>query len=83
MSKRKIWGRCRLCLSDDWLVDSDIIPKFHYKPLREGEGRFYVLSTDPSKRVEKRRKGAEPSIDTTSPFFAPALWSKHLEECHY
>lgn len=56
MPKKKIWGRCRLCHLDDWLVDSDIIPKFHYKPLKETEGRFYVLSTDASKKVIPEQK---------------------------
>ena len=56
MSKKKIWGRCRLCHLDDWLVNSDIIPKFHYKPLKEVEGRFYLLSTDASKKVIPQQK---------------------------
>lgn len=56
MSKKKIWGRCCLCQLDNWLVDSDIIPKFHYKPLKEAEGRFYVLSTDASKKVIPEQK---------------------------
>ncbi len=56
MAKKRIWGRCRLCHLDDWLVDSDIIPKFHYNPLKEAEGRFYILSTDASKKVIPKQK---------------------------
>ena len=56
MAKKKIWGKCRLCQLDDWLVDSDIIPKFQYKPLKAVEGRFYVLSTDASKRIIPQQK---------------------------
>lgn len=51
MPKLKHHGSCRLCLQNDFLVDSDIIPKFMYKPLKKSDGRFYNVSTDPYKRV--------------------------------
>jgi hypothetical protein len=39
------------------LVDSHIIPNFQYKPLKQAEGHFLVLSTNPEKKVVKRQKG--------------------------
>jgi len=55
-------GRCCLCHSRDWLVDSHIIPDFHYKPLKQSEGQFYILSTDPAKRKIKRQKGITEAL---------------------
>ena len=62
MSKKRIHGRCRLCNSEDWLVDSHIIPDFHFKPLKKAEGHFYVQSTDPSRAVAKRQKGITENL---------------------
>lgn len=50
-------GHCRLCLGDHPLVDSHIIPDFQYRPLKLGDGRFHVLSPDPSKKDLTRQKG--------------------------
>ncbi len=81
MSKKKIWGRCRLCLSDNWLVDSDIIPKFHYKTVKEVEGRFYVLSTDPSKKVIPKQKTiTEHLLCRRCDNERLSRYEKHLEE---
>jgi hypothetical protein len=57
MSKPQIQGRCRLCNTQGWLVDSHIIPNFQYKPLKQAEGHFLVLSTNPEKKAIKRQKG--------------------------
>jgi hypothetical protein len=38
-------------------VESHIIPNFQYKPPKEGDGYFLVLSTDPAKKEFKRQKG--------------------------
>src|SRR5437762_324195 len=63
MAKKRVLGRCRLCQNEDWLVDSHIIPNFHYKPLKKNEGAFYVMSTDPAQKVIKRQKGVtEPLL---------------------
>jgi hypothetical protein len=57
MSKRRVWGPCRLCRSEDWLVDSHIIPNYHYKPLKESDGYYYVMSSDPATKVRREQKG--------------------------
>lgn len=38
-------GVCQLCLQQARLVDSHILPKFVYKPLKGAENRYHVLST--------------------------------------
>jgi hypothetical protein len=50
-------GKCRLCLGEGALVDSHIIPKFYYKPLKEEEGHYKIVSSDPAKRDLKGQKG--------------------------
>ncbi len=57
MSTKTDTGICKLCQQQATLVDSHIIPNFHYKPLKEKEGLFYILSTDPKKKELKRQKG--------------------------
>lgn len=57
MHGKSISGKCRLCLRDGPLVDSHIIPKFHFKPLKEEEGHFYIVSSDPAKKELKEQKG--------------------------
>ena len=59
MGGKPIFGRCLLCQKGDLLVDSHIIPKFQYKPLKEKNGLYYILSTDPDKNEEKGQKGVE------------------------
>ena len=56
MPKNQIHGPCRLCGVENRLVESDIIPKFQYKPLKEADGHFLVISTDAGKKVVKRQK---------------------------
>jgi hypothetical protein len=51
MPKTKHFGCCRLCLQNNFLVDSDIISKFLYNPLKRSDGRFYIVSTNPYKKV--------------------------------
>jgi hypothetical protein len=58
MHSKPILGKCRLCQQDEPLVDSHIIPKFHLKPLKEEEGHFYIISTNPKKPELKEQKGA-------------------------
>lgn len=50
-------GLCRLCLTQGPLMDSHIIPKFHYQPIKEKDGLFYILSTDPQQKELKKQKG--------------------------
>src|SRR5437879_2161344 len=57
MCASNIKGRCRLCHSEYWLVDSHIIPNFHFKQMKGTENRFFVLSTDPAKKEIHRQKG--------------------------
>lgn len=59
---KPIRGRCRLCNTEDWLVDSHIIPNFYFKSLKEAEGHYYVQSTDPSKRELKKQKGITENL---------------------
>lgn len=58
MLKNRINGVCSLCLKQKRLVDSHIIPKFHYTPLKAKEGLFYTLSSDPEISEKKEQKGA-------------------------
>jgi hypothetical protein len=51
MSRVQPYGSCRLCRLNDRLVNSDIIPKFQYKPLKICDGRYYIISPDPYKKV--------------------------------
>jgi hypothetical protein len=62
MPKHHIKGQCRLCHSEERLVDSHIIPNFQYKQLKEAEGCFYIVSTDPGRRILKRQKGITERI---------------------
>ncbi len=55
-------GRCCLCHSHDLLVDSHIIPDFYYKPLKQSEGQFYILSTNSAKRKINRQKGITEAL---------------------
>lgn len=55
--RKVIHGCCRLCKTPGPLVDSHIIPNFQYKPMKEKDGYFLVLSTDPAKKQIKRQKG--------------------------
>lgn len=57
MRGKPIPGTCRLCQQITTLVDSHIIPKFHLKPLKEAEGHFYIISSDPTKPELKEQKG--------------------------
>ncbi len=57
MRGKPIKGKCRLCQQEAPLVDSHIIPKFHFKPLKEDEGHFYIMSTDAGKNELKEQKG--------------------------
>jgi len=50
-------GVCRLCGLIRPLVNSHVIPDFNFKPLKEKEGRFYVLSPDPEKKERKLQRG--------------------------
>ena len=50
-------SRCCLCHIDQPLVDSHIIPNFLYKPLKENEGLFYIVSSDPNKKELKQQRG--------------------------
>ncbi|MCK4578481.1 MAG: hypothetical protein KAU50_06805 [Candidatus Marinimicrobia bacterium] len=40
---------CPICQQSDDLCESHILSKFVYKPLKEEEGHFYVLSNDPER----------------------------------
>src|SRR5947209_4755171 len=63
MGKRKIVGRCRLCHSEECLVDSHIIPNFHFKRMKGTENRYFVLSTNSAKKELQRQKGiTEPLL---------------------
>lgn len=57
MGKKQVFGKCRLCLEDKRLVDSHIIPDLHFKPLKEMEGHFLKVSTNPEKKEIKAQKG--------------------------
>jgi hypothetical protein len=41
---------CVLCQKDRELRESHILSKFIFKPLKEPEGRMYVLAEDPSQK---------------------------------
>ena len=49
--------KCGLCHLQARLVNSHVIPNFHYKAMKGGENRFLVISTDPIKRETYRQKG--------------------------
>jgi len=55
--RKVVNGRCRLCNTPGPLVGSHIIPNFQFKPLKEKDGYFLILSTDPAKKEIKRQKG--------------------------
>jgi hypothetical protein len=57
MPRRQVEGRCRLCNTQGWLVESHIIPKLQYKLLKQAEGHFWGLPTDPEKKAIKMQKG--------------------------
>lgn len=50
-------GPCRLCLQVRPLVDSHIIPGFLFKSLKKIDGRFHVLSPNPSEKNRTGQKG--------------------------
>ncbi len=79
--KKQIRDRCRLCNSEQWLVDSHIIPKFHYKPLKAVEGHFYVVSADTSKKTSKRQKDiTEPLLCAQCDNERLARYEDHLRK---
>lgn len=57
MPRKFIIGKCWLCQQQGTLVEGHIIPNFSYKPLKEKEGLYYIVSTDPQKKQLKRQKG--------------------------
>lgn len=57
MGKEFIFGKCRLCHQDTRLVDSHIVPDFHFKSLRRKDGFFYNVSSDPKRKDKKVQKG--------------------------
>lgn len=57
MGAKSITGTCRLCQQQAPLIDSHIIPNFHYKHLKKEEGVFYILSSNPQKKELKQQKG--------------------------
>ena len=57
VSRKRTQGQCRLCLSQGWLVDSHIVPNFHYKKMKGTDNRYFVLSTDPNKKDTHRQRG--------------------------
>jgi len=62
MSRKSIIGPCRLCRQQTVLVEGHIISNFSYKPLKEKEGLFYIISTDPQKKELKRQKGLTENL---------------------
>lgn len=56
MSKQSS-GLCRLCLSETLLVNSHIVPKFHYKPIKEEDGSYIVVSSNLDEKESKGQKG--------------------------
>jgi hypothetical protein len=57
MSERMTFnGTCRLCLKHGPLVNSHIIPKFHWKQLKISEGHFFVVTNDSKKKERKEQK---------------------------
>ena len=54
--KRRTIGRCALCLDEKELIRSHIIPKFHWKRLKEKEGFFHILSIDPAKGEKREQR---------------------------
>jgi len=57
MAKQPFIGTCRLCREEAALVDSHIVPAFLFRPLKEVEGRYSILSTDPSERERTGQRG--------------------------
>jgi hypothetical protein len=53
----RVEGCCRLCQAQTALVDSHIIPNFHFKKMKGEDHWFHVLSSDPNK-PELKRQGA-------------------------
>lgn len=51
------FGQCHLCLQEQPLVNSHIIPDFHFKPLKADEGFFWITSTDAKKKEYRWQKG--------------------------
>jgi hypothetical protein len=50
-------GICRLCLEPHPLVRSHIIPDFQFRELKERDGYFFLLSTDPTDKERKQQRG--------------------------
>ncbi len=48
---------CRLCLEDKPLCRSHIISEFNYRPMYDDEHRFRILSSEPRKKTQFKRKG--------------------------
>lgn len=57
MPKKKFIGQCRLCLEQKELVDSHIIPRFQYKPLKKREGHFLIIPSDLNEKELKEQRG--------------------------
>jgi hypothetical protein len=57
MAKEPFIGTCRLCREEAVLVDSHVVPAFLFRPLKEVEGRYSILSTDPSERERTGQRG--------------------------
>lgn len=53
---------CALCHEEKELCDSHVISKFNYKPLKEDEGRFYVVSADPDLNNQVVQDGVKQKL---------------------
>ncbi|HKB91109.1 MAG TPA: hypothetical protein VKC60_11380 [Opitutaceae bacterium] len=82
MARKTIKGRCPLCQLDDQdIIDSHIISDFFFDPLKAKEGRFYVMSTDPSKGVRPIQKGiTEHLLCKQCDGVVLSRYEKHMKE---
>jgi hypothetical protein len=49
--------KCALCLQEKDLCQSHIFPEFFYRPMYDEKGRYFQISTSPTKRNVTRQKG--------------------------
>ena len=53
---------CKLCLKENELRNSHIIPEFFYKPLYDGKHRFNVLALDEDQKRRYEQKGIREKL---------------------
>ena len=72
---------CALCLENNLLCDSHIVPEFFNKPLYDDSPkRYHGISTDPGERLDIKQKGISEELLCESYERKLSLWEGYARK---